>query len=424
MKFALIILTAFLSFAALADGTVRFAKFDDLAVGATSLVRANNGGASFFFANYQAETGDGDTVSSAAQSWLPIDNGNGQRNRVSFAATTLVPDLSTGVFQTYLRVLNNTGGTRYLHVAVRDPEDTDDYYIVSGPTAFSSNTSQVLTWAQVSIANICTYTNCDNLNTGTTKTEDYVFYFFLSSTPFSIGTGDTFNVNETGGAYLKGNFSVRLPTATITINEIRRGDGRLKALFTGATITDFNRTVAVINGSGTTVTGGANVGSELNVAGSELLDLETASTSGEANIKPLVNGVLYSIGMALEDKYQLTTVLSNVPASVAPAQIEALLEKQACYILSAGFGEKHFITDYFRGIRDKILLKTAFGTGFVDWYYNTAPRYTPLIYSSPIVAFVVRCLAFMAWFLINLSLICLPIMLLVYVLNRTSRKRA
>ncbi|MBH48305.1 MAG: hypothetical protein CME71_09075 [Halobacteriovorax sp.] len=423
MRITLLLFVAFFSLNLQAEETVRFAEFDDLSPGAESLVRANNGSGGFFFATYQAQSGNGDTVASAAQAWLPIDNGNSQRNRVSFAATTLVPDLSTGVFQTFIRVLNNSGSVRYLHVAVRDPDDTDDYYIVSGPTAFSSNTSQVLTWSQVSIANICTYTNCDDLNSGTTKTQDYVFYFFLSSSQFSIGTGDTFNTSQAGGAYLKGNFSVRLPTTTITIDELRRGDGRLKALFTGGTITDFNRTVAVINGSGTSVTGGGNVGTELNVAGAELVDLETASTSGEANIKPLVNGVLYSIGMAIEDKYQLTTVLSNVPAAVAPAQIEALLEKQACYILSAGFGEKHFITDYFRALRDKILLKTAFGTSFVDWYYNTAPRYTPLIYSSPVVAFVVRCLAFMAWFLINLALICLPIMLLVYALNRSSRKR-
>tara|TARA_R110000868_G_C10952584_1_gene767927 strand:+ start:1651 stop:2925 length:1275 start_codon:yes stop_codon:yes gene_type:complete len=423
MKIALYLFILLFSLKGLCEETVRFAQFDDLSTNADSLVRANNGSGSFFFATYQAESGNGDTIASAAQSWLPIDNGNSQRNRVSFAATTLVPDLSTGIFQTFIRVLNNSGSVRYLHVAVQDPDDKDDYYVVSGPTAFSSNTSQVLTWSQVNIANICTYTNCDDLNTGTTKTQEYVFYFFLSSSQFSIGTGDTFNVSQAGGAYLKGNFSVRLPTTTITIDELRRGDGRLKALFTGGTITDFNRTIAVINGSGGTVTSGGNVGTELNVAGAEFLDLETSSTSGEANIKPLVNGVLYSIGMALEDKYQLTTVLSNVPAAVAPAQIEALLEKQACYILSAGFGEKHFITDYFRALRDKVLLKTAFGTSFVDWYYNTAPRYTPLIYSSPVVAFVVRCLAFMAWFLINLALICLPIMLLVYGLNRSSRKR-
>src|SRR5690606_14454154 len=144
-----------------------------------------------------------------------------------------------------------------------------------------------------------------------------------------------------------------------------------------------------------------NVQKALSVPGSQLLDLESTSTSGEVTIKPLVNGVTYEIVLLLEDKFQLATQVS-APLTETPQAIEALLEKQACYILSAGFQEEHFITNYFRKLRDKVLLKTTLGTSFVDWYYRTAPHYTPFIYSSPGIAFVVRCMAFMAWFLINL----------------------
>lgn len=407
-----------------ADGTVRFADpEEDLGAGSESVVRFNNGtGASYIFANYEKPSGDGDSPGSAAEAFIPVDNGNSQRNRVSFIQTSLVPDLSTGIFQSFLTVLNDTGFSRNLYAAVQDPDDTSEYCIVGGGTNFSSSTSEVLSWTQVNLVNVCTFTNCTNISSGTTKTKDYLFYYFLTENTYTTGTCEPFNTSEAGGVYLKGNLSVRLPTAALVINELRRGDGRLKALFTGATISDFNRTLALINGTGTTITAAAAAGTQLNISGTELIDLEITSTASEANIKPLVNNVLYSIGMVIEDKYQLTTVISNVPASVAPAQIEALLEKQACYILSAGFGEEHFITDYFRALRDKILLKTDLGTSFVAWYYQTAPYYTATIYNSPTISFVVRCLAYMAWFALNLFLIAIPIAFITLIFQKFSTK--
>ncbi len=425
MKFLILLTAAFFTLNSWADGTVRLADpEEDLGAGSESVVRFNNGvGSSFIFANYELPSGDGDSPGSAAESYIPLTNGGNQELRVSFAQSSLVPDTSTGIFQTYINTINDTGNDRRLYVAVQDPNDTTDYCIVGGGTTFSSSSSEVLSWVQASLSEVCASIDCTTLaNPSTTKTKQFLFYYFLTPDTLSTRTCDSYNTSQTGGVYLKGNFSVRLPTSALVINELRRGDGRLKALFSGATISDFNRTLALINGTGATITAGGNTGTQLNVSGTELIDLEIASTSTEANINPLVNNVLYSVGMVIEDKYQLTTVISNVPASVAPAEIEALLEKQACYVLSAGFGEKHFITDYFRALRDKVLLKTDLGSIFVAWYYKTAPYYTATIYNSPVISFIVRCLAYVTWFVLNLCLIAIPIVLITFAFKRFSTK--
>lgn len=409
-----------------ADGSVRFADLeDDIGAGAESLVRVNNGGASFFFSTYQVPGGDGTASSSPGQTWVPFTNGNSQENNVTISNSSLVPSIlngSSAQFQTLLRITNGTGGNRYLYAAVQDPDNSSNFKVITnagGP--FASQADTYLSWRQILIDNLCGSIDCTNLRTGTTATKNVLIYFFLDAQSNRGLNTDVDTTSQSGGVFLRLYMSTRIPTSVVNLNELRRGDGRLVATFDGSTISDFNRTLAVINGQGGGMAAG-DVQVALGVAGSQLLDLESGSTSGEITIKPLVNGVTYEVVLLFEDKFLLATEVS-APLTETPQAIEALLEKQACYILSAGFQEEHFITNYFKKLRDKFLLKTALGTSFVDWYYKTAPRYTPFIYSSPAVAFIVRCLAFMAWFLINLALLCLPIFLAVLLIKRVSRSK-
>lgn len=412
-----------LSFNLYADGTVRFADLeDDLGAGSESLIRVNNGGGSFFFATYEEPSGDGSASSAPAKTWVPLKNGNSQEENITIADKTLVPSIANGTsgqFQTYLKLTNSTGSNRYLYAAVQDPDNTSNYKIISSPSGpFGSQGTSYLSWSQVLLDRLCDSIDCANLQTGTTATKNVLIYYFLDSVSNRGFQTNIEPASITGGAYLRLYLSSRLPTATVDLQELKRGDGRLKAIFTSSTIADPNRTLAVINGTGAGMAAG-DVQAALAVPGSELLDLESTATTGEILIKPLVNNVTYEVVLLLEDKFQLATQVS-APLSATPQAIEALLEKQACYILSAGFQEKHFITDYFRKLRDKFLLKTVLGTDFVDWYYRTAPKYTPYIYSSPSISFVVRCLAFMAWFLINLALLAVPIALIIAVLKKLS----
>lgn len=419
----------FLLFSAqvLADGAVRFADLDDDLNGAESLVRVFNNTSNYFLATYQDPSGDGTSSSAPARVWIPIQNGGGQADYVTASnAASVVPDISggTGGFRTYLEVTNATGSDRYLYAAVQDPEDIGTYKVTGGTLgSFSSQASAYLYWAPINLSFVCGNIDCSKIEGGANGTNaklDTLVYFFLSSVS---NLGDGFEVSPTdasysGGSFLRMYLSGRIQQSSIVISEVRRGDGRLRAIFTGNTINDMNRTLAVVNPAGL-------VAGPIQTAlagGSTLLDLDTTVTSGELNIRPLENNVCYDVVVTFEDKYLIATETSGVQ-NECPAQIEALLEKQACYILSAGFQEKHFVTEFFRAFRDKFLLHTTFGTGFVDWYYRTAPVYAPYIYSSPTLAFVVRCFAYMLWFLMNLAVIAAPIAIIIVFLNRVAKGR-
>lgn len=416
------------SFRALADGSVRFAELEeDLGAGAESVVRVNDGGGSFFFATFDEPAGDGTSTSSPGISWFPVKNGNLQEDNVTIATKTLVPEIrspSNGLIQTYLRLTNNTGSIRYLYAAVQDPDNSSNYKVVALATGpYASQASVFLAWSQIEIENLCTIVDCTNLRSGTSATKNVLVYYFLDSQSNRGLDTDISPSSETGGVFLRLNMSARIPSSSITLQDIRRGDGRVVAVFTGTTISDFRRTLAVVNGTGANLPDNDTIQAAFAVSGTNLLDIESAATSGEVTIRPLVNGVDYEAAILFEDKFQFATKISNV-LQARPELIEALLEKQACYILSAGFQEEHFITDFFRSIRDKILLKTQFGMSFVDWYYSTAPVYAPLVYSSPLLAFVVRCAAFALWFIINFALLIGVITLVIALFKKLSPRRA
>jgi hypothetical protein len=426
MRICYFLLSIFLSANLWADGSVRLANLvEDIGTNALSLIRVSNAGSAAFLATYQKPSGDGTSSSSPGRTWIPVRNGGGQQNHVTISDPSAVPDLQagTGGFQAYLRVTNATGFTRYLYAAVQDPENTAEYLVITGALGtFSSRAETYLAWGNVSIPGICDNIDCQTISGGsTTGTKNVLIYFFLDAQS-NLGPGFQITPSAySGGVYLRTYLSVRLPQGIIDFTELKRGDGRLKGIFSGTTINDFNRTLAVVNGQGGGLSSGP-IQSALAVAGSQLLDLETNTSAGEVNIRPLINGVTYEVALLFEDKYQFATQIS-APLTETPIAIEALLEKQACYILSAGFQEKHFVTDYFRSLRDNFLLKLDLGRSFVQWYYRTAPEFAPVIYSSPILALIVRILAYTLWFLLNLALLAAPIAFIIWLLNKISQRQ-
>jgi len=409
-------------FQVFADGSVRFADLeDDLGAGIESVVQANDGGASFFYSIYDEPSGDGTSTSAPGLAWLPVKNGKNQEENVTISNKTLVPTItspSNALVRVSLRVTNSTGSDRYLYAAVQDPDNSSNYKVISSASGpFGSSSSTVLSNLTFQVENFCISADCTNLQTGTTSTKNFLVYFFLDSQSNRGLDTDINPSSQTGGVFLRLYLSARIPSSTIDLQDVRPGDGRARALFTGSTINDLYRTLGVANGTGAALTGGSTIQAALAVSGTQLLDLESTSTSGEVTIRPLVNGVSYDVALIFEDKYQFATTLSNVETA-NPEQIEALLESQACYILSAGFQEKHFITDYFRALRDRFLLKTTVGTWFVNWYYETAPIYAPHVYRSPWLASIVRIFAYGLWFLINMGLVFTGVWAVAKVVNK------
>ena len=118
------------------------------------------------------------------------------------------------------------------------------------------------------------------------------------------------------------------------------------------------------------------------------------------SLKNLSNGTTYTLSTALVNKYQFSTKTSTT-SSGEPLEIQALLESQACYLVSAGFQKEHYVLDYFRSIRDNYLLKFEPTKKLVDFYYATAPAYAPVIYKSPKLSLIVRSLSYGMYFFLK-----------------------
>ena len=101
------------------------------------------------------------------------------------------------------------------------------------------------------------------------------------------------------------------------------------------------------------------------------------------------------------NKYKFASTLSTSNICVTPLEIQMLLEESQCYLLTAGFGSDHFVVQYFRMIRDDYLQKFSFGRWLVEKYYASAPQYTDYIIETPVVASVIRGLAWTGYLMLN-----------------------
>lgn len=397
-----------LSFSVFAESTVRYAD--------TSFETAISRDGSNFVDIPATSSGNGSSSSSPVKFYVPIANAdNTLATRFTLGDPTLyMPLLSTASnFQAYVRgrfEIDNNDGNVSLYAAVKK---SDTEFLIFH--RFSEVLSDGL--FTINFANICTFNsnyssamNCDDYDTGNTGTKTTQIYIF-QSTDNSIDTtaGNVVNPSSsTGGLFLEIYWATKLPggaSQVVTQTELKKGDKTLKTVFTSTTISssDIKSVFACSKESsslGTTsvVTAGCFRGTTL------FKSLDTTAISGEGTLRELTNGITYFVSVGIETNYHVSTLLSN-ELSQSPLQIEALLAKQQCYILSAGFQEEHFVVDFYKFIRDRILLKFSVGKGFVHWYYKTAPQYTSAIINSPKIAFVIRTFAYLGlltFFLLNL----------------------
>ncbi|OUR99851.1 hypothetical protein A9Q84_02145 [Halobacteriovorax marinus] len=124
------------------------------------------------------------------------------------------------------------------------------------------------------------------------------------------------------------------------------------------------------------------------------------NTSGYFDLKELTNDRTYNVSLAVRDRFGFYTKLSS-PLSATPLSISEFLEKNQCYLISAGFMEQHYVLDYFRHIRDEYLMSFSFGVAFVEMYYATAPQYVPFIITHPMVQAAIRSAAYGLYFIFN-----------------------
>lgn len=406
MKFLYTISLICFSFAAFCADTVRIYDIENLVVSVTS-------GTSFDL-NVEIPSGDSTTDSSestTARIYVPMKNASADHNKYLYYSRSGATTLSSSVAgtSTINFPLSLTLGTtdKYLYSAVKI---NSKYYAASR----TSSTFRELNNFQY-VYSLTPYTFCNTFTiSGTgvsnpcsdtsTFASTLTVYFFLSAkSDYALGA-EVSPATETGGVYFSVKMSNRIYDSselTLSISNVRKGDKRILADFSSSTtMANFSKVKAFIHSA---APGSDNrpIGDTVNYPGGSIFSDDIATNqSGGATINQLTNGQTYFVSLFFVDKYLFTSVLSP-DFSETPTQIEELLKKQACYLLTAGFGEEHYIINYFRSFRDRVLAHNWFGQKFIHFYYRTAPSAALYIYQHQTVRLIIRSLAYLTYFVFN-----------------------
>ena len=123
------------------------------------------------------------------------------------------------------------------------------------------------------------------------------------------------------------------------------------------------------------------------------IDLKTREFEGEVRIRGLQNNRCHTIRVYQKDKFGFTSRLSN-SRSAAPESILTLLEKESCFLLTAGFGREHRIIKFFQHLRDQYLKHSSLGRSFIKFYYTYSPSLTPYVFKSSLLSLGIRSAAY------------------------------
>lgn len=352
----------------------------------------------------------------------------------NLTGTTQIFDIATKtkVINFPLRVWAGTSDT-YLYALVYNPDSSDtNKWIVA--KAYAGNPIRSLDNAAITFplspADICAQVSCSGLGlTEASKTTKiYKVYFFVTTSTIVLGgtPGDITQTPLNNGIYFSVSLSNKFVSPadfTGTVTNVRRGDGRLFLEYNTPGILDpLNIRILDHNGSSPGINlpigGGGYTSSTLRA--DEMAYLE----DGEVLVRNLTNGTTYNLSFVMVNKHLFATPVSNfIPGQ--PAEIEELLKKNSCFLLTAGFGEDHYIINYFRHFRDSVLLKNYFGKKFVGVYYELAPKYALMIYENEAIRTVIRGIAYILYFAfthIYLMLLAAVLIPIFFIGNHTFRK--
>ncbi|HRK01704.1 MAG TPA: hypothetical protein PLH57_03505 [Oligoflexia bacterium] len=181
--------------------------------------------------------------------------------------------------------------------------------------------------------------------------------------------------------------------------DLRPGDERLTITNRTSAPSDpfgISQVVAYGTKSSTTVT----LSNSLPAGGGFQRAIGTSASA--ISIDGLENDTQYCVSLGYVNKGGLvatdSTWSANLPdnldssrACVTPSRIDGFLQKNGCFIATAAFGDEwHPRVNTLREFRDRILLKTALGTSFVNWYYSWSPKKAEWLKSRPWARAAVR----------------------------------
>ena len=407
MKLCFLIISAITSLNLYATDTVRVKTPSDFHVYGVTNTTFELGSA--------GPSGDATIETAPAKVYVPISNTN-----VAFpnhdlyfskslsGVTSLFDTSSTSTVANIINFplsLSLSGTRQYLYGAVYN----GTAYQVVKKSAPINSTSSVDAEFVMSTKNICDLfpSACTNLAPGSASLGKGTakVYFFIS-TVSNIADNTTFLVTDagfTGGVFFEVQMSNNILLNTqlkVFITDAKKGDSRVILTYSSDnTMVDFTKIIIFQHSTNSPVPINAPLGS---YAGSIINRDFSTNQSGEVTINQLQNSVEVTLSVAFLDKFGFASTLSD-DVSITPIEIQELLKKQACYLLTAGFGEEHYVITFFRHYRSQILSNTWLGRKFIKAYYRSAPHYAVIIYQSEWMRFVIRSLAYGLYFLFNYS---------------------
>ena len=362
--------------------------------------------------------GDGTSTSAPLKLYMPISLGVNQTNN-HILGTDLYTDSSTDTLNITIDFINSdTTNTLYPTLYVKDQASSNYKFVARSATGCSTSSTCDDLISSFPIANICISGEIDCAASTEVKTQ--TLYLLFSQTAIDTDIGDP--SAGTDGIFIELNISgvVYDGTGILTIQpvltKVTIGDSRLKYEYTLSSVqTYFRDIVAYDNTLGLT---GNSTFSTLD-AGKELLTTDdeiVVTSAGYFDLKNLVNEKTYHTTIAIRDKFGFFTLFADSLAGQS-LSIAEFLEKNQCYLISAGFMEQHYVLDYFRHIRDDYLLGFELGERFVNFYYASAPQYVPYIIDHHYVQIVIKSLAFSLYFVLNYGAYLVGIILLARLLK-------
>ena len=369
-------------------------------------------------------SGDGTSSAAPAKVYIPFESDNGTTDNGDYTTygtgnlpTGATSPTFTGTLSFTLDVTGTAAG--FLYAAVRGASSTD--HVIVGKLATPVDGAYIST---ITLLQLCTpgttYIDCSNLETGDAPSVSVstLVYFFHDTAVRTIGSTES-SALPADGIFYDVKLSNKISTGTISLSELRKGDERLTAVYQGFVFSDIFELIAFDYGSADSTKHTSQTFVAAGTAANSFV-LEGVNTSGEIRIRGLNNDQRYNLAIYFTDKYKFATLLSNSLINT-PQKIEALLKKNSCFLLTAGFRGDHPVIDYFRNWRDNFLLKTYIGEKFVKFYYVWGPKLAPLVLANPWLAKIVRGSAYLLlWILeFKLWLVLLGLVLLgrIYVLR-------
>jgi hypothetical protein len=304
-----------------------------------------------------------------------------------------------------------------LYVAIKG--DSGSYKVLADLGDIAADTS--LSIQDISITDICgsDEVDCNTLdkdNDPGAVPEAFTLHFFLGVD--MLGPGDGYTPGADNGVYYNVNFSARVfDDRRIDLFDLRKGDSQLVADYSGFTMSEILGLYGIVSSrSGVCATNVVDASNDddtmesLGLSFSDLVDLRTNVILGQEKFEDLSNGLCYTVRFIQCDFYGFCSFASQSYEG-SPEDIETLLKKQACFFFTAGFGREHFVVDFFQDWRNKVLKRFWVGRAFINWYYKTAPQYTPYILRTPWLQKTIQYTAYIlygvikAWWLLSLFVV-------------------